>query len=204
MRGTGFRPQPWLVSALLALIWVGGCDLNPQPLPPESNGGAAASSDAGALNPSGPMTLSDSGAMNSSSGGGFGRIRLPYLFGGQQLFGGQFFGGQLRILFGRRRGCRRTGHAAGWRRGGRRRRRGRSPERQRLRRRRRAGWRIHRRRRLRSLVGLLRGPPRPVLDLPVADELPRLHRGSVRLRVRREGRRRGAVTRCGLVRRHDG
>ena len=50
---------------------------------------------------------------------------------------------------------------------------------------------------MRSPVGLPSEPPRRVLSLPVAARLSRMHRGSVRLRMRGEGRGRRPLTRCG-------
>jgi hypothetical protein len=58
MRGALLRSRLWLAGAILALTLGDGCDLNPQPLPPESDLG----------NAGGP---SGAGGTGSGSGGGF-------------------------------------------------------------------------------------------------------------------------------------
>jgi hypothetical protein len=98
MRGALLRPQLWLAGTLLALAPMGGCDLNPQPLPPEqgfggepaqspttgsggsSSSGASSGSNPGGLgtgsgsgsNAGGMATGSSSGSASSGSGGGTG------------------------------------------------------------------------------------------------------------------------------------
>jgi hypothetical protein len=74
MKGVLSRPRSWLAGALLALAWAGGCDLNPQPLPPTENafGGGGGGDDSGALAPGGPTASSGSGGSSGSNSGGFG------------------------------------------------------------------------------------------------------------------------------------
>jgi hypothetical protein len=68
MRVALLHPWPWLAGALLAVTWANGCDLNPQPLPPEVNAGTP-TSDGGASTE--PSSSSGSGSSSGSSSGGF-------------------------------------------------------------------------------------------------------------------------------------
>ena len=75
MRAALLHPRLWLAGALLALAWVDGCDLNPQPLPPESNAGtpnmsSGSSGSSGSGSGSGAQTSSSSGSSGGPSGGG--------------------------------------------------------------------------------------------------------------------------------------
>jgi hypothetical protein len=69
MRGARFRAGLWIAGAILGLTLADACDLNPQPLPPESNGNtASADASTGNMTPGG----SSGGSGGGSSGAGFG------------------------------------------------------------------------------------------------------------------------------------
>jgi hypothetical protein len=71
MRGAPIRPGLWIAGAILGLTLAGACNLNPQPLPPESDHNAA-SDDASTIggSSSGSSSGSSGVGLSSSSGAG--------------------------------------------------------------------------------------------------------------------------------------
>lgn len=76
MRGALFRPRLWIAGAILGLTLAGACNLNPQPLPPESDqNGSTHDASSPQLGPTSSSGSGDSsgpsdGSFASSSGGG--------------------------------------------------------------------------------------------------------------------------------------
>jgi hypothetical protein len=75
MRGPAFRTRPWIVGAIfaLAVTLAGACDLNPHPLPPESDTSNGGSDEGGSVFGS-PGSSSGAGVSDAGIGGlgGFG------------------------------------------------------------------------------------------------------------------------------------
>jgi hypothetical protein len=92
VRDVRFRPQPWIVSAILGLTLAGACDLNPHPLPPENGGTENPSGDdgtptvgAGASSGSGGNAFGGSSGAGTADGGGSGLTTFEPGDGGANL-----------------------------------------------------------------------------------------------------------------------
>jgi hypothetical protein len=74
MRAAPFRLRLWLAGAFLALTAAGGCDLNPQPLPPASGESASGDDGGGAFSRGGSPSSSGMGSSSGGPGSGSGFV----------------------------------------------------------------------------------------------------------------------------------